>query len=237
MYWIHFAIFILAVLVPQLVRGHFGIMREETAQSLLILFLGVIGFAIFLWKDREIVRHIGEKLRFQQQATTASRDLTASYSYIGELNRKFDLVKQFLFLLPEVATSRGTSRSKSYRPLFEALRLVTKADDCLIRYIDSETGKQLTEVRQGSCAGWKQLTTSILMADTRTMWEREGCIIVRSPSEASKVTAFLIFPKKLNRLEDPEILHILAAEALVLFGLAGSRGRKKRGKSDQPRLV
>jgi len=42
---------------------------------------------------------------------------------------------------------------------------------------------------------------------------------VRSPRKAKNISAFLIFPKVTNQLEDVEMFKILASQSLLLFEL------------------
>src|SRR3990167_7553795 len=126
MYWIYLIIFILAIIVPQVVSIHIWFLREDDIESIIIFFVGMLGFFIYIAKEKALPRVFKEKLHFQKQANIITKDLSESYSYIGEMNRKFDIVKDLIFGLPqESATSLLGNSLQAYRPILEAGRLLS----------------------------------------------------------------------------------------------------------------
>ncbi len=80
MYWIYFILFILAILVPDLVRGQFYFLREENLEELIIFILGIAGFSIFIFKEKQLsVQKIRQKIGHKKLQQTA-KDLVDSYS-------------------------------------------------------------------------------------------------------------------------------------------------------------
>src|SRR3989344_5027965 len=109
MYWIYLSIFVAVVFMPMLVQGGLFFLAEDTVEALIIFCLGALGFLIYLAKDKALIRLIREKILLQKQTNIITRDLSDSYSYIGELNRKFDIVKNLAFHLPR-ALSEGARK-------------------------------------------------------------------------------------------------------------------------------
>jgi len=81
MYWIYLTIFVLAVLVPDIVPHgstvfHLG---EEQLEEILIFFLGLGGFLIFRWKEKQSNANLREKIKIQKEASQISKSLTDTY--------------------------------------------------------------------------------------------------------------------------------------------------------------
>lgn len=218
MYWIYLTIFILAVLAPEYIRNGFLLLPEEDFESVLILLLGMVGFIIYLTREKELLRVFKDRLHLQKQANIITRDLSDSYSYIGEMNRKFDIVKELIFRLPKETTSSLLNhQADMYQPVIEAARLLTKTEPIALRIVNVKTKEIEKRLDAGEHRCFKSFTAERLLGAHKMFWEEEDCAIIRSPRQACDVTVFLIFPKTTNRVEDVEIFKILASEALFLY--------------------
>ncbi len=218
MYWIYLILFVLIVLTPKIIQHGAFFLLEENIESLLIFFFGIIGFALYLSKEKALLRVFKEKLHLQKQTNIITRDLSDSYSYIGEMNRKFDIVKELIFSLPKnTAENLNTKGADLYAPVLDAARLLAKTDHIALYFVD--TKKKIVEKTLG-----KKMYSEAVVFDAPTLlrskrffWEEQGCAIVRSPKQALSVAAFLIFPKAVNDIEDREVFKMLASEALFLY--------------------
>ena len=97
MYWIYLAIFILIILTPKIIQDGIFFLHEEDIESLIIFFFGLFAFTLYLAKEKALLKVFQEKLHLQKKANTITKDLSDSYSYIGGMNRKFDIVKDLIF--------------------------------------------------------------------------------------------------------------------------------------------
>ena len=218
MYWIYLSIFVAVVFMPMLVQGGLFFLAEDTVEALIIFCLGALGFLIYLAKDKALIRLIREKILLQKQTNIITRDLSDSYSYIGELNRKFDIVKNLAFHLPR-ALSEGARKKKSdfYASLLEAVCLLAKVEAVSLYFVNMEQKKILEVIEEGNTNFFQKFTAEKLLSETRMFWESDNCLVARSPREAAGIASFLVFPKKVNAFEDAEIFKILASEALFLY--------------------
>lgn len=218
MYWIYLLIFVFIVLTPKIVQDGALFLKEEDVESLVILALGTIGFLLYLAREKALIRVFKEKLHLQKQANIITRDLSDSYSYIGEMNRKFDIVKELIFRLPREATDKLTNDSKNmYRSVIEAVRQLSKTDPVSLRFVNLKTKEIEKKVDEHEHRAFRLFTAERLLGARKEFWEEEECVAVRSPRQACGVTAFLVFPKITNRVDDGEIFKILASEALFLY--------------------
>lgn len=219
MYFIYLAIFILAILTPKIVHEGVWFLFEEDIESLAIFFFGALGFVLYLAREKALLKAFREKLHLQKQTNIITRDLSDSYSYIGEMNRKFDIVKELVFRLPSAVT--GTVKRKKdqeiYRPVLEAVQLLTKTKSVALRFVNLKKRSIDGFVNEAPHPSFLSFDAEKLLRTKKTFWEEDGCAIARSPKQACGMVAFLFFPKETNHIDDIEILKIFAAEALFLY--------------------
>lgn len=211
-------LFLLAVLTPEAVRGTFFGVSEEVTETLLVLLFGSVGFFMFFVKEKSLLRHLREKLNLQREKSEITKDLSDSYSYIGEANRKIDLLKGLILSLPDTADRfrRGETR-RAYRAFERSVITACKSPSFLVRIVDSERGEIEKELRVGKCESCIRIPIGTLLASSKKMFEEGGCVVVRSREIVGHWTAFLSFPKRVNRIDDPGLLETLATQALILY--------------------
>jgi hypothetical protein len=221
MYWIYLSIFVLAVLTPEIIQDGWSYLSEEDLESLLVLLFGTFGIAVYFIKEKAILQLFRERLRLQKQANVITKDLSDSYSYIGEMNRRFDIVRDLVFHLPEktaaALASNGSRPDNLYAPIIEAIQLLSKAESISIRFTDAATGRVVRRIDDGSGAASTCFAGEDDAEIERTFHEEDGCVLVRAPGAACGVTASIIFPKTANRIEDADIFRMIASEALSLY--------------------
>lgn len=218
MYWIYLAIFVLVILTPKIIQEGWVFFQEEDIEALLIFGFGLFGFLLYLAKEKALLRVFQEKLRLQKQTNIISRDLSDSYSYIGEMNRKFDIVKEFIFNLPKsTADALVQGAPHVYTPVIEATKLLAKTDHVSLRFVNIREKKLEKTFEIHPKESFSKFTAALLLESKKFFWEEEDVAIIRSPRQASGITAFLIFPKSTNRIEDVEVFKILVSEALFLY--------------------
>src|SRR3989338_97955 len=195
MYWIYLTLFILVVLTPKVIAEGVLFLREEDVESLIIFCFGLFAFVLYLAKEKALWRVFQEKLRLQKRTHLITRDLSDSYSYIGGMNRKFDIVKE---------------------PIIQTVKLLAKAAIVSLRFVNMRT-KDIEKAVENDPEGiFSAFDAKTLLASKKTFWEEEGCVVIRSPRQAKNITAYIIFPKATNRIDDIEVFKILASQALLL---------------------
>ncbi len=223
MYWIYLALFVLAVLTPEVVTREVFTVPEEEAEALLVLLFGSTGFFIYFAKEKALIRHIREKLRLQQEKHDITRDLSDSYSYIGEANRKMDFLKGLVTSLPTTLDRlRNGEKKNAYEGLSKAILLFAKTEAFSLRIVDRERKRVEKEIREGKGDPCFSIDVSVLLGSDRVFREEDGCVIVRSPSSVGPYVAYLSFGKSANHIEDSGIFEAFAAEGLAIFFLEKS---------------
>lgn len=216
MYWIYLSLFVLIVLIPKIINGDRLFLVEDDQESLLIFFVGAIGLLIYLWKENQLRFQMREKLKLQKETSRVSRDLADSYSYIAEINRKMEIVKNIALGLPETASITPERLKEVYESIMEALALLGKTDVFFLCIVDVRSGviEKKFDVRGKRCPVLKYQD---LAKRTETVIREGDYCIIRSPRRVRGCLAFIVLRKKTGTVEDPEIFKALAAQALFLF--------------------
>ena len=222
MYWIYLSFLVLAVLTPLLVTQGYFVLPEEEMEGMVILVLGMIGFFIYLARENQLFRLVKERLLLQKMANSIRRDLSDSYTYIGSMNRKQDIVKELVFDLPIHTVRDGKYCTLWYRKILQTALTLAKVEYGSIRFVDIHEHTLLNHYEEGSFGNERfiGLTPDMLLEEKKQFFERNGFYIVRSPRVSDGVVAFLIIPKQVNRFEDDEIFKMLASSALLMYVLS-----------------
>lgn len=232
MYWIYLVIFILAVLVPDIIPHGAKIffLQEETFEELLIFALGLSGFMVFRLKERQSNTNLKEKIKFQKEASQVSRSLNDTYSYIGETNRKLDIMKNISDSLLEINKINPGKEKKFFDVLMESIFILGKSKKFVIRFVNTETGKTELETKSRRRIFFKTRNEEIikkLEKENKSFIENDYHFIITSPKKIGEIAAVIIISKnnKQQKLEDPDILKALASQALFMYCFSKKTGK------------
>lgn len=218
MYWIYLAIFVLIVLTPKIILEGVLFLHEEDVESLIIFCFGLLAFVLYLIKETALLRAFREKLNLQKRTNIITKDLSDSYSYIGEMNRKFDIVKELIFHLPkETVDTLSKKQPETFQSIIDAARLLAKTDKVSLRFVNTRTKAVEKVLENGSGKDFASFDAKTLLVSKKTFWEENSYAIVRSPLQAKSRVAYIVFYKMSNHVEDVDIFKILASQALLLF--------------------
>ncbi len=217
-------IFTLVVFIPDIVTTSAWGLPEEKTEEGAIFLLGMVAFYLFIVRDSQLSQNIKKRIDIQEKYNTVSKDLTESYSYIGEVNRKLEIVENISLRLIDTSKINRRERNEIEEMIMDAIRLLAKTNKFVIRFKDHETNRLLSQIEGGDkdfSARTKNLF--IVMSKSKSITKQEGFLIVRSARNIKNVTAFLVFDGKGEKLpENIEMIQMLATQALLLYNL----GRK-----------
>jgi hypothetical protein len=207
-------------MTPEIIRGDVLGVQEEVAETIVVSLLGVTGFFIFFLKEKSMLRHVREKILLQREKSDITKDLSESYSYIGETNRKLDLMRNFIASIPDVDVSfRKGKPEPVYRAFSKMVHPFCRTDSFVLRVVDMERKSLEKEIKIGKCRSCALFDVKRLLTLEKSVNEEDGCVIVRSPKRFGPYASFLMFPKAVNGIEDERMLETIATEGLVLFSL------------------
>jgi len=229
MYWFYLIIFILAVLVPDIVRGDFYFLTETRLEELLIFLLGMIGFLIFVFKEHQLFIQKEEKVKNQKRLRQTAKDLVDSYSYIGEVNRKMDILMQVGLGLSDRSAINKKKEKEIYFTIIEAANSLMKAKCSHLRFVDIKSQRTKKEMSTGSECHRIKNSELTGMGDNVNIKKKNGYLMAASFKQIDNVKGYLIV-EEYNELEaeninNQEILKFLATQALFLHAYI-SRGEQ-----------
>jgi len=209
--------FTLIVFVPTFIRNGFFIFDMTQTQEFVILFLGSLGFFIFLMMERKMKKNMSEKNKIQGQINSMSKDLKYSYSYIGEINRKLDILEHIALGYPESSNLTQKNQIELFDSIMDAVRLFGKSDDFTIRFVRLPNYDILKEIKS---MPEKALSFSL---KGRTVdvnyFESDEFIVTTSPKTIDNIFSYILIRKitASQKLDDIELMKTLAAQALFIF--------------------
>ena len=221
MYWIYLIIFILAVLTPEMIKKDIGTVGQERIEELIIFFLGIISFLAILIREKQLLKSQEEKNKIQRESHQIFKDLKNSYSYIGEINRKLDILKNIALGLPENSALTANKEKEIYDSIAIAIRTLGKTNNFSLRFVNAVSESIEREIR-GSKSFYAKIKSSMLNP------ERDNCItevgkyvLICSPRSIDNVNACIIIEKKRSQIEENiEIFKALASQALFLYAFS-----------------
>lgn len=228
MYWIYLIIFILMVMVPGIIKNPVFLLSEENAEEAIIFLLGIIGFLIFNYKERQLSFNLKERLKIQKEATKTSKDLTHSYSYIGEINRKLEILNNISLKLAEAPRLTPAKRKRVCDLILKAIKALAKTSQFTVYFANLTSKKILNEIRGENKEfpmGIKNLIFSLRGA--RNLIEINDYLIIKSAKNINGAHAFIIIKIKGKQAsENIKLLQTLATQSLLLFSLSKKAGSK-----------
>ena len=220
MYWIFLIIFIITVLVPDLVRGSVFFLSETRAEEVAIFLMGAITFGIILKNEQQILFHKKEKEKDEKRIEQTVKDLVESYSYIGEVNRKMDILMGIALGITDRESLSKTHENETYASIVNAANSLLKADHTSLKFIESKTGKSKKEFLSGEGEALRN-ETIVSMKENVHVRKHKNILVVSSPQEFDGIKSYLIIHKydldEENNPKNIEVLKVFASQALFVY--------------------
>lgn len=213
MYWMYLLLCVFAVLTPEFIQSGTWVLSEDDLEALVIFGFATLGLLFYISKDKAFFRAHEEKVTLQQKTNTISKDLSQSYSYIGEMNRKLDVIQEVIFELPKKTLLKRKKQTDLYKPILDAAKVFARTDKAALLVVDTKKKVCLEGIGEQL---FRDYSAEYLLAAKKSFWMEERVLIVRSPYAADGKHVFLLLAKVTNHSEDMEHLQILASQALLL---------------------
>lgn len=214
MYWIYFLLFIAITFVPVMVRGDSAYFTQEAREVLFIMCLGALGFFLYILKEKSILRHVREKLTLQKTATNISKNLSQSYSYIGEVNRKLEIVTKLMKRLPLMIEEQG-KKERLIWEVIDTCKVLNRTEHVAVRCLAPD-GHRHEFVEKNSEELFRTIKDDQLLKGEKKYWEQDNIAIMCSePLKDGRRLCFLL-EKTTNDPPDEAVFELLCSLALTL---------------------
>lgn len=222
MYWIFSVLFAIAVLIPDIIRGNVYFLTEERAEEVAIFILGSIAFLTFVQNERRIALQKQEKEKTQKKMDQAVKDLVDSYSYIGEVNRKMDILMGVALGLSDHSLLDMKKEKETYESIINAANFLLKSESTILRFVNIKSNQTEKEIKLS-----EEMKTGLSNRDLNGMEDNvnvkkwNDTLVVSSPQRIKGVKSFLII-KGYDEAEEEkpknmEILKLFASQAIFLY--------------------
>lgn len=233
MYWIYLILFVAIVFVPDFVKRGFWGLEETVSEELLLFFFALISFAIFLIREKQLSSYKQGKMKSQRDVNQLTKDLTGSYSYIGETNRKLDILKSIMLGIPAGGEMNAEKEKEILHSIIQAAHILAKSNRIILRFKKEGCGT-IKELKSSEGVSFDMDSEKERLCErSGSFFENDDCIVFASPKHADGWRAYLIILKDISHrsIEDPDILKTLAAYASLVFaycqGAKKASGKKK----------
>jgi hypothetical protein len=221
MYWIFSILFAIAVMIPDIIRGNVYFLQEERAEEVVLFILGSVAFLTFLRNERRLAIQRKEKENTQRKMNQAVKDLVDSYSYIGEVNRKMDILMEVALGLTERSLLDKKKEKEVYESIINAANFLLKAESTSLRLVNLETLRTIKEFKL-SDAGCVHISNKELvdMPENVNIKKHENCLIISSPQKINQVKSYLVIDnydeQEEKKPKNIEILKLFTSQAIFL---------------------
>lgn len=222
MYWIFAVLFAIAVLIPDIIRNQVYFLAEERAEEVVIFILGSIAFLTFIVNERKIAFQKSEKEKAQKKMSQTVKDLVDSYSYIGEVNRKMDILMGVALGLTERSILDKKKEKEIYESIVTAANFLLKANCSMIRFVNLKTNRIEKEIKIPECANIPIANNDLIKMDENVNVKKQnGLFIVSSPQTINNVRSYLIISgydaQEEGKPKNTEILKLFSSQAIFLY--------------------
>ncbi len=235
MYWIYVIIFLVAVLTPDIVREDFYFFPQERTEEIVIFLLGAVGFFIFVITENKLTQEKKIKKTQEKKLDQTGKDLAESYGYIGEVNRKMDiLMNTVLGFSGNAMMENKKQEEEAYSSAVEAAKLLMKADWAYGLFVNIKEKKVEKTVKEisGRRPSIKVEDLTNLGGDINIK-KLKNYLLASSPNKINGIRSYFVIENfSLKEEKNPknlEILKVLASQALFLFSFA----EKQRAQRDR----
>jgi hypothetical protein len=167
--------------------------------------------------EKRMKKNLAEKNKIQGQMNDMTKDLRHSYSYIGEINRKLDILENIALGYPASSKITQKNENELYDSIMDAIRLFGKSDNFALRFVQLPNYDLIREIKS-----IPENTLSFSLKDKLVevnCYESEDFIVTTSPKSIDNIFSYIIIKKQTpsQKIEDIEMMKTLAAQSLFIF--------------------
>ncbi len=210
MFFIYLGIFIIIVTTPFLITNSFWIFTEDETEALLLLIAGVASFAIYRLRDYQVFQTIREKMRLQKSVVQAQKELSESYSYIGQANRRTDIMYEIFSDLSHMETT------SSDEALLHAMESLPYTEDFCFRFIDPK--KKKSHHRISATQHFKHLPDELFCKENISRsYQNKDILFVYSETKDKSLRTCIALPYSEKAENDIDFFKALTAYFTMVY--------------------
>ena len=210
MFILYLIIFIIMVSAPYIIYDGFWYFSEDDAEALVLLCAGVLSFVIYRLRDYQVFQTIRDRMRLQRLFARAQKELSESYSYIGQANRRTDIIYEIFSDLSHVSSNDYNSAVK------RAMALLPYTEVFSFRFICLSTGECVDKVNGSK--KFNSLPDHLFSQTTNTRtYRHKDILFVYSESKEKNLRACVALSVSDKAENDIEFLKALTAYFTMVY--------------------
>ncbi len=187
MFFIYLAVFITIVATPFMVQKGVWIFTEDETEAVILLFAGIIGFVIYRLSDYQMFKYLRDRIKLQRTVARAQKELSESYSYIGQANRRTDIMYE---IFSDLSHMESTDCSSA---VLNAMQLLPYTDSFCLRFINIKKQKAFHNI--GGTDEFKHLPDKLFCKNVNSRTYREkDLLFVYSEAVDKNLRTCIVLP-------------------------------------------
>ena len=217
-------LFITLIVHPHINTGHFFPIAPSYVQSLINLFLVVIGVGIYFFHQRDIRRKETEKKQVEQELDISSQKLVDAFKYIGRANRRLPLLKNLTSdLLARHKPNKKAKKNILDGLLNTAVVSIAKTDWGMFRFLNITNENIIKEVVYTE-KNYTLLKTQISNKELLELRQKSNRVkkindlhILVTSDYKTDVPCFIILPGSKLSGSDESVLQAIVDQAQLFY--------------------
>ena len=209
MFFLYLMIFVIIVSTPFIISDGRWIFSEDELEAIVLLCAGVISFMIYRLRDYQVFENIRDRVKLQRSVARAHKDLSESYSYIGQVNRRTDIMYE---IFSDLSHMRKEENEDS---VLRAMELLPYTNDFSFRFIDINEKKSCEKFGGGK---FSHLPDALFckIKDARSYCEKD-ILFVYSEVKERNLRACIALPYSEKAENDIDFFKALTAYFIMVF--------------------
>jgi len=222
-------------MIPDIIQNEDSLgLPQEQIEELAIFLLGMFGFLAFIFKEWQLKIQQREREKGQQRLQQTAKDLIESYNYIGEINRKMDILMQIGIGLSERTGLSKKREREIYMSIIEAATFLLKGKCATIIFFNTKVNKIIKDCcLDEKCNNPDRSDSFFAMDDNVTIKFVQDFVVFCSNKTINDTRVYLVvksfdeFQSRDNN--NQEILKYLASQALFLYSYLAKSSADNKG--------
>lgn len=210
MFFIYLVLFILMVATPFIVQDGIWFFAEDEVEAIILLIAGIVSFTIYRLRDYQVFEYIRDRIKLQRSVVRAQRELSESYSYIGQANRRTDIMYE---IFSDLSHMEATSSDEA---VLHAMESLPYTDDFCFRFIDPK--KKKARHRVGATNYFKHLPDELFCKENISRsYQHKDILFVYSETKDKSLRTCVALPYGEKAENDIDFFKALTAYFTMVY--------------------
>jgi hypothetical protein len=183
---------------------------EDEIEAIVLLCAGVSSFMIYRLKDYQVFENIRHRVKLQRSFARAQKELSESYSYIGQANRRTDIMYEIFSDLSNIEIDGHKSS------IIRAMEHLPYTNDFAFRFIDVQEKKSLKKFNGGEKLGHLP-DIAFCKTSNAQSYRENGVIYVYSEIKERHLRACIAIPFSESAENDIDFFKALTAYFAMIY--------------------